>query len=68
MGTAREGTSIREHRQVLAMVSQAFTNRCQQKTMHRHTQRINEGMLAMVALTSSSWKGAHSRGVCIERR
>ncbi len=32
------------------MVSQALTNRCWQKMMHRHAQRANKGMLAMVVL------------------
>ncbi len=67
MGNVKEGTSIREHQQVLAMVSQAFIDRCRQEMMHRHTQRINEGMLVMVALTSSSWKCAQSRGACTEQ-
>jgi hypothetical protein len=32
---------------------------CQQEMMHRHTQIVNEGLLAMV---SSSWIGAQSIG------
>jgi hypothetical protein len=33
---------------------------CQQQMMHRHTQRVNEGMLAMMSLMLSSWRGAQN--------
>jgi hypothetical protein len=34
----------------------------QQEMMHKYTQRVNEGMLVMVSLMSSSLKGAQSIG------
>jgi hypothetical protein len=34
----------------------------QQEIMHRHAQRVNEGMLVMVLLMLSSWRGAQSEG------
>ncbi len=68
MGTVKEGMSIRKCQQVLAMASQAFTNKCQQETMHKHTQIISKGMLVMVVLMSFSWRGTHSRGVHTKHR
>ncbi len=67
MGTVKEGMSIRKCQHVLVMASQAFTNKCQQETMHKHTQIISQRMLVMVALMSPSFLERYTQQRCAHK-